>query len=97
MKRLICIVAGLSLVACEDHRDRASLALREAEMACGLRKGMLPVMGQSDDPRRTYPTSEPVPLTVTTGAIGNKGEIPYDCLARFKSSQGYRIEQIITD
>ena len=70
--------------------------LREAEVACGFPQGRLQYLGGSEHPLRKDASNKP-PLTVITGAVGARGSATYDCLERFKSSQGYQIQQLTTD
>src|SRR5215212_6163705 len=94
-------VAGVVLIAgCanqEGYEARARQALREAEVACDLPKGRLKYLGASDDPRRKYASTVKPPLAVMTTSIGSPGQRVYECLRRFKSRQGYQLEQLKTD
>jgi hypothetical protein len=90
------ILTTLSLTGCDDGRSGGKRALREAEKACGLSQGRLSYLGGSDDPLRKNRSFKP-PLNVVTGAISPKGERVHSCLDSFVSTEGYRIEQLITD
>lgn len=96
MFRTVGMVAALFLAGCESHETRANQALREAEVACGFPKGMLEYLGGSEDPLRKDASNKP-PFTVITSGAGPKGTTSYDCLDRFRSSRGVRIQQLRTD
>ena len=95
MQRFL-LVSALMLTACESPTKGGHQALREAEIACGLPKDRLNYLGASDDPLRQNARKNPQ-LSVTTGAMAVKGEKLYECLDSFKSSRGYRIQQLRTD
>ena len=86
-------VLGAALASCQDNRSEALGALREAESACGIPKGKLEYLGGSPDFRQ--PTADKqANLTVITTAVGRAGEPIYDCINGFRSSRGYRIQQL---
>jgi hypothetical protein len=89
------IATVLLLTACA-RQSGGEQALQEAEAACGLPTGKLTYLGASDDPRRKDASSVR-PLIVITGATTPRDGPTYQCIERFTSSRGYRIQQLITD
>jgi len=82
----------LSLAGCANH-DPAHQALREGEAACKLPEGMLRYLSSSDEPKPKYVPAAKSPPWVMIANLGWSRVDTSRCLADFKSSGGYRIEE----
>ena|SRR6476659_8946930 len=84
---------AIMLVGCDNHEDAGREALREAEVACKLPEGMLPYVSSSDDAKPEQTPADKTPPWVMTPALGWARKTTSECLAEFKSSRGYRVEE----
>ena len=90
--RLTIVVLAFMVAGCANH-DPAHQALHEAELACKLPEGMLRYLSSSDDPQPKYVPATKTPPWVMIANLGWSREDTSRCVAKFKSSAGYRIEQ----